>query len=93
MKKTIDDKLSTCAFRLSGESHIKIIDPELCGSCADKPCCLCPAECYKRDGQAGSPFTNFDGCLECGTCDLICPASNVDWNYPKGGFGVAYELG
>ena len=34
-----------------------------------------------------------DGCLECGTCRLVCDAKNVDWNYPRGGFGILFKFG
>jgi ferredoxin like protein len=31
-------------------------------------------------------------CLECGTCLLVCDKGALDWNYPKGGFGVRFRL-
>ena len=34
-----------------------------------------------------------DGCLECGTCRLVCDSDNVDWNYPRGGFGILFKFG
>ncbi|WP_243678951.1 4Fe-4S dicluster domain-containing protein [Vulcanisaeta distributa] len=33
------------------------------------------------------------GCLECGTCRVVCPENNIEWNYPKSGFGVQYRFG
>jgi len=35
-----------------------------------------------------------DGCLECGTCRIICDDyRNVDWEYPRGGYGVLFKFG
>ena len=35
-----------------------------------------------------------DGCLECGTCRVICQDhGNVSWNYPRGGYGISYKFG
>jgi len=35
-----------------------------------------------------------DGCLECGTCRLLCSEHhNVEWSYPRGGYGVLYKFG
>ena len=34
-----------------------------------------------------------DGCLECGTCRIVCARGNVDWNYPRGGFGILFKFG
>ena len=35
-----------------------------------------------------------DGCLECGTCRVLCEASgDIIWNYPRGGYGVLFKFG
>ena len=35
-----------------------------------------------------------DGCLECGTCRIICnDFSNVEWEYPRGGYGILFKFG
>jgi ferredoxin like protein len=35
-----------------------------------------------------------DGCLECGTCRVICTEyRNVEWEYPRGGFGILFKFG
>ncbi|MDY6911458.1 MAG: ferredoxin family protein, partial [Chloroflexota bacterium] len=36
---------------------------------------------------------SYDGCLECGACRISCAKGAVDWNYPRGGFGVSFEYG
>ena len=35
----------------------------------------------------------YENCLECGDCQIVCPYDNIDWSYPRGGFGVAYKYG
>ena len=34
-----------------------------------------------------------DGCLECGTCRVVCAPKNVAWDYPRGGFGILFKFG
>jgi ferredoxin like protein len=35
-----------------------------------------------------------DGCLECGTCRVICSEhTNVEWEYPRGGYGILFKFG
>ena len=35
-----------------------------------------------------------DGCVECGTCRLIAePTGDIEWNYPRGGYGVLFKFG
>jgi ferredoxin like protein len=34
-----------------------------------------------------------DGCLECGTCRVVCAPGNVDWDYPRGGYGILFKFG
>jgi ferredoxin like protein len=54
---------------------------------------VCPAGCYSTNGE-GQVEIAADGCMECGTCRVLCGESGeVDWNYPRGGFGVLYKFG
>jgi ferredoxin like protein len=35
-----------------------------------------------------------DGCLECGTCRVICEESAMSsWEYPRGGYGILFKFG
>jgi ferredoxin like protein len=34
-----------------------------------------------------------DGCLECGTCRVVCAEQNVNWEYPRGGYGIQFKFG
>ena len=53
----------------------------------------CPANCYSRN-DTGQVEISVDGCLECGTCRVLCEASGeITWNYPRGGYGVMFKFG
>ena len=36
---------------------------------------------------------SYEKCVECGACRIGCPYFNIEWRYPKGGFGVQYKNG
>jgi ferredoxin like protein len=53
----------------------------------------CPAGCYSKN-DSGQVEISVDGCVECGTCRIVCAVTGeIEWNYPRGGFGVAYKFG
>ena len=53
----------------------------------------CPAGCYRLN-EHGQVEVSVDGCLECGTCRVICePRGDIEWQYPRGGFGVMFKFG
>lgn len=90
----VEEKLFENRYRVDeGRPHIRIKSAEACtGKCDTQPCTwCCPAGCYVRNDDGGVTLTT-DGCLECGTCRLIC-ADNVDWWYPRGGYGVLFKFG
>ncbi|MHB8605415.1 MAG: 4Fe-4S dicluster domain-containing protein [Thermoplasmatota archaeon] len=35
----------------------------------------------------------YEDCVECGTCDIMCTHESVKWNNPRGSFGVKYRFG
>ena len=91
----VEEKLFQNRYRVdAGRPHIKIKDADICtNSCQDKSCTgVCPASCYKAEGN-GTVTLITDGCLECGSCRIGCPNANVDWQLPRGGYGVAYKFG
>ena len=90
----VEEKLFQNRYRVdAGRPHIRVINPALCLTCALKPCTVCcPAGCWRAE-EGGRIDLVVDGCLECGTCRLVCDAGNVDWNYPRGGFGVLFKFG
>jgi ferredoxin like protein len=54
---------------------------------------VCPAGCYATNDRGQVEITT-DGCLECGTCRVICAGTDdIEWNYPRGGFGIQFKFG
>ena len=87
----IEDKLATTRFNVDAEPHIKV-DTSVCETCLDKPCLyICPVQNYVlADGKLEF---SWQGCLECGACQIACVRHAVDWAYPRGGFGVSLRYG
>ncbi|MDA8094791.1 MAG: ferredoxin family protein [Betaproteobacteria bacterium] len=76
----------------AGHPHIRIVDQARCQSGCRQPCLVCcPAGCYTLDGSEVVLIT--DGCLECGTCRVVCLARNLEWEYPRGGYGIQFKFG
>ena len=85
-------KLGLDVFKPAGGPHIRIRpgcerDPRLSGAAL-----ACPAGLYSRS-EEGSYSLAPDGCLECGTCRLLCGAEVLDWSYPEAGAGVQFRFG
>lgn len=92
----VEEKLFQNRYRVdSGRPHIRIKDADICtNDCVVKSCTfVCPASCYKTEGN-GSVTLITDGCLECGSCRIICGEHfNVEWEYPRGGHGILFKFG
>ena len=91
---SIEDKLFLDRFHVDGESHLKILNPEVCNrDCEDQPCLtICPTRVYTLE-EDGHINVAYEGCLECGSCRIGCPHMNIDWRFPRGGFGVRHKFG
>lgn len=88
----IEDKLAVNKFDIDKEVHIRLRE-EACRECEDNPCLyVCPAGCFKLTGDGRITFS-YEGCLECGSCRLVCGLDAIDWNLPRGGFGICYQYG
>ncbi|MDR2381803.1 MAG: ferredoxin family protein [Bifidobacteriaceae bacterium] len=85
---TRDEKLDHVRSLVALTPHIAV-DFAACGACDERCLSFCPAGCFTR-GPDGIVF-QYEGCLECGTCRVLCPGA--DWDYPDGGFGVSYRFG
>lgn len=96
MNIKVEEKLFQNRYRVdAGRPHIQIRDPMICAAqCNPQPCTFCcPASCYTAEGD-GRVTLITDGCLECGTCRVICSEHhNVDWDYPRGGYGILFKFG
>jgi len=87
-----EEKLSINKFIVNKESHI-ILNSAICQKCMDRPCLnICPAKCFKEVSDKRI-ICSFEGCLECGSCRLICEKGAINWDFPEGGFGICYEYG
>lgn len=92
-RNSIEKLLSFNKYAVDDEEKHIVLNKEVCARCGTKPCVYaCPAGLYTvKGGEIG-----FDpaGCLECGTCRVVCPHDGaMDWNFPRGGFGVIYRYG
>lgn len=83
-------RLKLSRYNLDREAHIKV-DYVKCQACPHRACLTaCPAQCYVAQGT--EVMFNYEGCLECGTCLVICDQGAVDWEYPIGGCGISYRF-
>ncbi|QNB46737.1 ferredoxin family protein [Thermanaerosceptrum fracticalcis] len=94
MKKlSIEERLGFNKYNVDdGKPHI-ILNKEICAKCIKKPCTMvCPAALYTEEN--GELKFDYAGCLECGTCRVICPCPGaIKWDYPQGSFGINFRYG
>ena len=89
----LEEKLALDFFRNDERSHI-VIDQERCKRCQLRLCIsICPGGLYSLNEETGEMAVEYAGCLECGSCMVVCPEGALDWRYPKGGYGVQYRYG
>ncbi len=93
---TIEEKLDLTKITTDHNHEHITINPAICKEkCTTHDCVYgCPADCYKfTEGEDAEGPVSYDyiACLECGVCRVVCPHGSVDWNNPKGGFGVEYK--
>ncbi|MCK4646986.1 MAG: 4Fe-4S dicluster domain-containing protein [Candidatus Aminicenantes bacterium] len=88
---SIEDKLAVNKYDIDKEVHIKIYE-EICKECDEYSCVYaCPADCFKL-WEDHITFS-YEGCLECGSCQIVCDKDAIDWTLPRAGFGICYEYG
>ncbi|RKR31415.1 LOW QUALITY PROTEIN: ferredoxin like protein [Paraburkholderia sp. BL17N1] len=92
----IEEKLFQNRYRVDvGAPHVHIKSIEVCtNDCAEKTCTfVCPVSCYRKESN-GSVTQITDGCLECGSCRILCTDHhNLEWVYPHGGHGIQFKFG
>ena len=77
----------------AGRPHIKVRPHEKPSKALLSLTNTCPGGCYAVNDKGQVEIT-VDGCLECGTCRVVtAKTGEVEWNYPRGGFGVLYKFG
>lgn len=89
----VDEKLAVDKFNVDeGHAHITLTEDPAPVEFRKLQIC-CPAGLYQR-GDDGEFLFDYAGCLECGTCRILCGSTIVDtWEYPKDGAGVSYRYG
>ncbi|MEN6409614.1 MAG: 4Fe-4S dicluster domain-containing protein [Anaerolineaceae bacterium] len=90
----IDDILMSLKYYVDEqETHLRIKSQEVCKSCVGKGCLyFCPVGVYRMQAN-GEIQISYQSCIECGSCRVMCEKDNIEWKYPRGGFGVAYKFG
>lgn len=77
----------------TGRPHIKVRSHDVPSAALLSLTRACPAGCYSQNDR-GQVEIASDGCLECGTCRVICGGNgDIEWNYPRGGYGVSFKFG
>jgi ferredoxin like protein len=88
---SIEERLSTLHFTVDETPHI-VVDGDRCRPCGTHSCLtFCPAQCFTAKDEGGISYYHV-GCLECGTCLLLCAGEAITWSYPKGGYGISYRF-
>ena len=88
---SIAQRLSLNIYHVDEKPHI-ILKPEQCKDCKFQSCIyICPAGCFEL--VDGAILFSYEGCLECGSCLLVCGNQGLEWNYPRGGKGISYQQG
>ncbi|MCL2807384.1 MAG: ferredoxin family protein [Coriobacteriia bacterium] len=89
----VDEFLSLNKYEVDEEcAHIELeSNPDM--NEFRKLVCVCPAALYKIEEDGKTSF-DYAGCLECGTCRIICGKTIVNkWLYPSATKGVEYRYG
>ncbi len=89
----IDVIFDATSFHIDKEAHI-VVDSKFCAACHHRGCeNACPARCYTWSEDDQKMDFVYDGCLECGTCYVVCDKNAFTrWRYPRGGFGVSFRM-
>ena len=94
MTVRVEDRLFNNRYVVdSGRPHIKVKPHTTPSQALLALMRICPAHCYDLNDRGQVEVTS-DGCLECGTCRVICTEfRNVEWDYPRGGYGILFKFG
>jgi len=89
----IDAKLGVNKFHVDEDNaHIVVkVNPDMAEY--KKLMLACPANLYKLD-DSGVVHFDYAGCLECGTCRVLCGNTILEkWEFPMGTMGIEYRQG
>lgn len=69
------------------ESHIKV-NMDVCIACKNRECThFCPSSVFNWSDIKDELIILHENCFECGACKSGCPYENIEFVYPKSGFG------
>ena len=89
----VDVKLGVNKFNVDEEHPHIVVKADADKQVLELLVKACPAGLYKKQDD-GSVRFDYDGCLECGTCRIICDEHrNLEWEWPRGGFGILFKFG
>lgn len=91
----IEQKLALNKFVVDeGRPHIIVHQDKLDEAALQALTVACPAGLYSLDNQ-GRLLLEIAGCLECGTCRVLCARcpGGLEWSHPGPSFGVQYRYG
>ena len=87
----VTERLATLHYTVDDTPHI-VVDGDACRDCGPHPCLnFCPARCFTPNDRGRIDYY-YVGCVECGTCLLLCDRKAVSWSYPRGGCGISYRF-
>lgn len=88
------DPLSLNIWKADEISHIQVKNDQVCAQkCPEKLCTIfCPSQVYEWEEDEQRLKVDYPRCLECGACYYGCPQENIDFTYPRGGYGVQHRF-
>ena len=87
--QSVDERLELVRFKVDKTPHIRL-NRETCVGCETNACVyVCPAGLFELLG--GEMHFSYEHCLECGTCYVACDRKAIEWEYPRGGWGVSFR--
>lgn len=93
-KPKVEEKLFQNRYLVDpGRPHIKVLAHDKPSTALAALVHVCPAGCYQLNDKNQIEIAP-DGCMECGTCRIVYASTGeIEWNYPRGGYGVLYKFG
>ncbi|KUO62705.1 MAG: ferredoxin [Gracilibacter sp. BRH_c7a] len=89
----VDQKLGIDKFHVDENNAHIILKEEIDMVEYQKLVIACPAGLYKVDENGNIQF-DYAGCLECGTCRVLCGKTILEkWEFPLGTMGIEFRWG
>lgn len=89
----VDSKLSINKYEVDEDNAHIVLKEDVGDTEFAKLVLACPAGLYKVD-ESGTQSFDYAGCLECGTCRVLCGSTILEkWEYPTGTMGIEYRFG